>query len=77
MPKEGSSLKTHYLAELERAPDIIALIGEGSLIDNKDGLTIRAASDYSYSASYYAGNHFRLAGDAGGEYYPSFEVHCH
>lgn len=66
MPKENNSLKAHYLEQLELAPDIIAMIGEGTLVLGEDGPTIRSASDYSYAASYYAGPHYRLAGDAAG-----------
>ena len=31
--------------------------------------TVRTASDYSYSASSYAGENFRIVGDAAGKYY--------
>lgn len=68
MPKDNNSLKSHYLEQLELAPDIIAFIREGTLMEEGfDGPVIRSASDYSYAASYYAGPHYRLAGDAAGK----------
>lgn len=67
MSKDNNSLTAHYLEQLQLAPDIISLIGEGNLYKSMDGPTVRSASDYSYSASSYAGPRFRLAGDAAGE----------
>lgn len=44
---------------------------EGASLDEQPGQSpIRSASDFSYSASQYSGDHFRLAGDAAGEFNP-------
>lgn len=67
LPKENSSSEAFYLDQLKLAPDIIDLIGKGTLVTDADGPTVRSASDYSYSASNYAGPHYRLAGDAAGK----------
>ncbi|KAF8891751.1 FAD/NAD(P)-binding domain-containing protein [Infundibulicybe gibba] len=77
MPKENNSLTTHYLEQLQFAPDIIALIGEGTLNKIDNGPTIRSASDYSYSASSYAGPRYRLAGDAAAFIDPFFSSGVH
>ena len=44
------------------SPDGVMLRGES------ESDTVRTASDYSYSASYYAGENFRIVGDAGGKH---------
>ncbi|KAF8907995.1 hypothetical protein CPB85DRAFT_1376447 [Mucidula mucida] len=60
------------------APDIIAFIREGTLMEEGfDGPVIRSASDYSYAASYYAGPHYRLAGDAAAFIDPFFSSGVH
>ena len=61
-----------YLETLELAPCLKELLGDGKLvnhlgtIDNSPVL-VHTASDYSYSADRYAGDGWRLIGDAGGE----------
>jgi len=62
----GTNLQAHYMEELARAPGVIKLIGNGTLRNDGKPEAVKAASDFSYSASAYAGDHFRLAGDAGG-----------
>ncbi|KAF7342746.1 hypothetical protein MSAN_01989800 [Mycena sanguinolenta] len=52
--------KTHYLDQLNLAPGVIRLLGPAKLVSE-----IKSAADYSYSASYYAGPNYRIAGDAG------------
>lgn len=46
------------------APNVTKLIKDGKLIND----TIRSASDFSYSASSYAGPNYRIVGDAGGQW---------
>jgi hypothetical protein len=53
--------KTHYLTQLKLAPGVVRLLGTAELTGE-----IKSAGDYSYSASYYAGPNYRIAGDAGG-----------
>ena len=61
-----TNLQTHYMEELARAPGVLKLIGNGTLRNDSKPEAVKSASDFSYSASTYAGDHFRLAGDAGG-----------
>lgn len=55
-------LQTYYREQLRLAPGILQFIGTGELRTD-----IRSASDYSYSASSYGGEGYRIVGDAGGE----------
>lgn len=57
------SLRDHYLDQLRYLPGLKALLGTASLA----GGVVKSASDYSYSADRYAGDHFRIIGDASGE----------
>ncbi|RDB25409.1 Sulochrin halogenase [Hypsizygus marmoreus] len=77
MPKENNSLTTFYHEQLQLAPDVITLIGEGTLVKDADGPPVRSASDYSYSATSYGGSHFRLAGDAAAFIDPFFSSGVH
>lgn len=58
------SLRDHYLAQFQYLPGLKMLLGTATLA----GGIVKSASDYSYSADGYAGNHFRIIGDASGEY---------
>ncbi|OJA13517.1 hypothetical protein AZE42_08208 [Rhizopogon vesiculosus] len=62
----GTNLQTHYMEELTRAPGVLKLIGKGTFRNNGKSEAVKSASDFSYSAPTYGGDHFRLAGDAGG-----------
>ena len=62
----GYSLQDHYLEELQRAPGVMKLIGEGRLRNKDNPEGVKAASDFSYAAPSYAGPRYRIAGDAGG-----------
>ena len=63
-----STIKDHYLKQLHSfAPNISALLEEATLNEGGgDYGLLKSASDFSYSAGAYAGDHFRLAGDAAG-----------
>lgn len=62
-----SSLEALYHSTLDHyAPDIKALLGDGELRRNEDGVAIKQASDFSYNAPRHAGPRYRIAGDAGG-----------
>jgi flavine halogenase len=65
----NSTLTSRYLNNLKLAPGVVRLIGRGTLVDEKEGgrEAVRSASDFSYSAPSYAGNGYRIVGDAGGE----------
>ena len=59
-----------YLNALDLAPGVKQLLTPDSamLRGESESETVRTASDYSYSASYYAGENFRIVGDAGGKF---------
>ena len=58
------STKAHYLDQLKFVPGVLELIGaKGHLVDG----SVKSSSDYSYFASNYAGDHYRVVGDAAGE----------
>ena len=55
-----------YLDELKRAPGLLKLLGEGKLRVTEGEAPVKTTSDFSYAAREYAGDHFRIVGDAGG-----------
>ena len=59
-----------YISALDLAKGVKQLlIPNGVMLRGEsESETVRTASDYSYSASYYAGKNFRIVGDAGGEF---------
>ena len=60
-PGGSPSLTEHYLDQLKLFPGVLDLLGEkGNMIPG----TIKSASDYSYYADRYSGDHFRIIGDA-------------
>ncbi len=62
--QEGPSvLEQHYLEQLKLAPDLQALIGDKGAYIAK---SVRGTADYSYHATQYSGDHYRLIGDAAG-----------
>jgi hypothetical protein len=74
-----TSLTSRYLACLALAPGVVRLIGDGKLEkvgkeggaggdQVEGGVHVRSASDFSYSAPSYAGNGYRIVGDAGGSF---------
>jgi hypothetical protein len=65
---DGSSytLQDHYLAQFAFVPRLKKLLGDAELCVDATGqtATVKSASDFSYTAASYAGDHFRLVGDA-------------
>lgn len=64
-----SSMVSRYRSYLHLAPHLLKLIGDGTLVSKSPEANeplIRSASDFSYSADKYAGDGYRIAGDAGG-----------
>lgn len=61
-----SNLQAHYLQEVHKVPGLIKLLHKATLRDSGKTGAVKSASDYSYSATSYAGDHYRIAGDAGG-----------
>ena len=66
-----SAAEQRYLKALDLAPGVNQLLSSnGRMVRGEAELaTVRTASDYSYSASSYAGEYFRIVGDAAGKYY--------
>ncbi len=59
----ASSMASRYISALSLAPGLVDLVNpHGKLVQG----SIRSASDFSYSAPSYAGNGYRIIGDAGG-----------
>ncbi|KAG1776888.1 putative halogenase [Suillus placidus] len=73
----SSNLLAHYKEELSRAPGVLKLIGNGILRNDGKPEAVKSASDFSYSAPSYAGDHFRLAGDSGAFIDPFFSSGVH
>lgn len=59
-----SAMVSRYISNLSLAPGVVLLISSTGIMDEG---SVRSASDFSYSAPIYAGNGFRIVGDAGGE----------
>ncbi|KAF8523372.1 FAD/NAD-binding domain-containing protein [Hysterangium stoloniferum] len=69
-----SGLEAHYLEQLKLAPDLMKLIGEkGTYVPG----SVRSTADYSYHATSYSGNHYRLIGDAAAFVDPLFSSGVH
>ncbi|KAB8295897.1 hypothetical protein EYC80_008718 [Monilinia laxa] len=66
------STKDFYLESLKQAPQILEFLSKGSLETD-----IKAASDYSYSATSYAMPYCRIVGDAGCFIDPYFSSGVH
>ena len=72
VPSNVSLSTQRYLDTLELAPGLKKLLGDGRIVDHlgsdeNNRSPIHTASDYSYSADKYAGDGWRIAGDAGCE----------
>lgn len=61
------TLKDHYLEQLELVPGVKKLLGTATLKEDDDYYRVQSAADFSYAADKYAGDHYRLAGDASGK----------
>ncbi|KAJ6472489.1 putative halogenase [Mycena sanguinolenta] len=67
-----NSLSAYYHAQLKLSPGLSKLLGNGKLVTE-----IKAAGDYSYSATSYAGPNFRMVGDAAAFIDPFFSSGVH
>ncbi|KAI0338616.1 FAD/NAD-P-binding domain-containing protein [Trametopsis cervina] len=66
-----------YLEELKRAPGVIKLLGNARLRKTDGAAHVKTTSDFSYAATQYAGDHYRIAGDAGAFIDPFFSSGVH
>ncbi|KAJ7067117.1 hypothetical protein C8F01DRAFT_1341668 [Mycena amicta] len=73
------ALKDHYLQQLDFVPRLKQLLEGAELLVDPSGVdpTVRSASDFSYTAMAYYGDHFRLVGDAGAFIDPFFSSGVH
>ena len=59
----NSPMASRYVSNLSLAPGVVQLVSKtGKLVEG----SVKSASDFSYSAPTYAGNRYRIIGDAGG-----------
>jgi flavin-dependent dehydrogenase len=70
--KKGMSSQDFYLQSLKLASGVMDLLSEAELTS-----TVKATSDWSYSASFYASPYVRIAGDAGCFIDPFFSSGVH
>ncbi|KAF5319249.1 hypothetical protein D9619_008329 [Psilocybe cf. subviscida] len=70
------SLKAHYLDQMQFTPGLRELLKNATLKEDIDE-PVKSASDYSYSASSYAGDYYRLVGDAAAFIDPCFSSGVH
>ncbi|KAG1896578.1 putative halogenase [Suillus fuscotomentosus] len=76
--RSGSNLLAHYKQELlSNAPGVLKLMGDATLRNDGTPMAVKSAGDFSYSAPSYAGDHYRLAGDAGAFIDPFFSSGVH
>ncbi|KAJ7592018.1 hypothetical protein C8J56DRAFT_1013503 [Mycena floridula] len=73
----GCSLESHYLGQLDLVPGLQKLLVGATLKRESGTSPIRSASDFSYSAAAYSGDHFRLVGDASAFIDPFFSSGVH
>ncbi|KAI3612699.1 non-heme halogenase [Moniliophthora roreri] len=67
------TLTEHYLDQFQYVPNLKSYIGDGTLVPD----SVKSASDYSYFAHSYAGDHFRIIGDAANFVDPFFSSGIH
>lgn len=69
---DAYSLKAHYLDQMQYAPGVQELLKDATFREDGGEGGVKSASDFSYSANYYAGDHYRLVGDAAGMLFGSY-----
>ncbi|CAK5270931.1 unnamed protein product [Mycena citricolor] len=77
--KAGHTLQEHYLAQFQFVPKLRQLLGAAKLAVDASGQIppVKSASDFSYTATRYSGDHFRLVGDASAFIDPFFSSGVH
>jgi len=68
-----NEMEAHYLKQLNLAPGVQRLLGNGTLQSKE----VQCAGDYSYCSALYAGRNWRIAGDAGAFIDPFFSSGVH
>lgn len=59
--REACSLKEFFIEQIQFVPGVSKLLANAHPVSE-----VQSASDYSYSAASYYGDHYRIVGDAGG-----------
>ncbi|KAL0568625.1 hypothetical protein V5O48_013361 [Marasmius crinis-equi] len=70
----NSTMTARYLSNLSLAPGLVKLVAEKGRMEVG---SVKSASDFSYSASSYAGQSYRIVGDAGAFIDPFFSSGIH
>ncbi|KAF5325854.1 hypothetical protein D9611_000019 [Ephemerocybe angulata] len=74
-PNSGNSaLVTKYISSIGLAPGVVNLITQSGLMDEG---SVKSANDFSYSSDSYAGEGYRIIGDAGAFIDPFFSSGVH
>ena len=60
---------TRYIDSIGLAPGVVKLITQSGVMEEG---SVKSASDFSYSSNSYAGEGYRIIGDAGGVMGPFF-----
>jgi len=76
-PNGEHSLKDHYLEQIKLVPGLGNLLEGATLKEDDDYYHVRSAADFSYAADKYAGDHYRLIGDASAFIDPFFSSGVH
>ncbi|TFK44724.1 hypothetical protein BDQ12DRAFT_673465 [Crucibulum laeve] len=71
------TLKDHYLDQLQYVPNLKKFLEGAELKEDGDHYRVQSASDFSYAADKYAGDHFRMIGDASAFIDPFFSSGVH
>ncbi|KAF5352704.1 hypothetical protein D9756_005858 [Leucocoprinus leucothites] len=71
------SLKDHYLDQLQFVPGLQSLLEGATMKEDDQHYHVRSAADFSYAADKYAGDHFRIIGDASAFIDPFFSSGVH
>lgn len=66
-PNGEYTLKEHYLDQIELVPGLKSLLEGATLKEDDEYYHVRSAADFSYAADKYAGDHYRIIGDASGK----------
>lgn len=65
-PDRDYTLKDHYLDQIKLVPGLQNLLEGATLKEDDEYYHVRSAADFSYAADKYAGDHYRIIGDASG-----------
>jgi len=76
-PTGEHTLKDHYLEQMKFVPSLKKLLEGATLKEDDHSYHVRSAADFSYAADKYAGDHYRIVGDASAFIDPFFSSGVH